>query len=153
LRLSYLTLKDDREFVEHSLEEVLQDCPPVALINVEGALYFGAVEDLEQHVEEILQRGVRVIILRLRHMHLLASTGVTALEGLVTRADQLGTTVLLCGVTNEIEATLASSGLKSLVGNGRTFKATDTLFESTHQALRLATHLTGPNPISQPACC
>lgn len=153
LRLSYLTLKGDREFVEHSLQEVLHTCPPVALINVEGALYFGAVEDLEQHVEEILQRGVRVIILRLRHMHLLASTGVTALEGLVTRADQLGTTVLLCGVTPEIETTLASSGLKSLVGTGRTFKATDTLFESTHQALQLATHLTGPNALPQPACC
>ena len=153
LRLSYLTLRGDREFVEHSLEQVLGDCPPVALINVEGALYFGAVEDLERHVEEILKRRVKVIILRLRHMHLLASTGVTALEGLVIRADQLGTTVLLCGVTNEIEATLASSGLKLLVGPKRTFKATDTLFESTHQALQLATHLAGPDSRLQSNYC
>jgi len=143
LRLSYLTLNGNKDFVEHSLEDVLRDCPPIALINVEGALYFGAVEDLERHVEEILEEAVKVIILRVRHMHLLASTGVTALEGLVLRAEQLGTTVLLCGVTNEIETTLASSGLKSLVGTSRTFKATDTLFESTHQALQVATRLAG----------
>jgi SulP family sulfate permease len=143
LRLSYLTLSGNKDFVEHNLEEVLRECPPIALIDVEGALYFGAVEDLERHVEEILQKGVKVIILRVRHMHLLASTGVTALEGLVTRAEQLGTTVLLCGVTAEIETTLASSGIKSLVGSKRTFKATDTLFESTHQALQLAKHIVG----------
>lgn len=141
LRLSYLTVNGNNDFVEHQLEDVLRDCPPVALINVEGALYFGAVEDLERHVEEILEKEVKVIILRVRHMHLLASTGVTALEGLVMRAEQRGTTVLLCGVTNELEATLASSGLEALVGPRRTFRATDTLFESTHQALRLATSL------------
>jgi anti-anti-sigma factor len=98
---------------------------------------------LERHVEEILEKEVKVIILRVRHMHLLASTGVTALEGLVMRAEQRGTTVLLCGVTDEVEATLASSGLKALVGPRRTFRATNTLFESTHQALRLATSIAG----------
>ena len=152
LRLSYLTLNGNKDFVEHNLAEVLRDCPPIALIDVEGALYFGAVEDLERHVEEILQKRVKVIILRVRHMHLLASTGVTALEGLVTRAEQLGTTVLMCGVTAEIETTLASSGIKSLVGSKRTFKATDTLFESTHQALQLAKHIVGQDVQLEQSC-
>lgn len=138
IKLSYLTLNGERQFVEHGLDDILRDCPPVALVNVEGALYFGAVEDLERNVEEILERGVKVIILRVRHMHLLASTGVTALEGLVTRADQMGVTVLLCGITHEIEPTLASSGLETLVGSNRIFKASDTLFESTHRALHEA---------------
>jgi SulP family sulfate permease len=143
LKLSYLTLNGNGGFVEHGLDDVLRECPPVALINVEGALYFGAVEDLEQHIEEILQRGVKVVILRVRNMHLLASTGVTALEGLITRAEQLGTTVLLCGITDEIEATLASSGIESMVGSRRTFRARETLFEATHEALRYAGTLVG----------
>ncbi len=144
LKLSYLTLNGNGGFVEHSLDDVLRERPSVALINVEGALYFGAVEDLEQHVEEILQRGVQVIILRVRHMHLLASTGVTALEGLITRAEQLGTTVLLCGVTDEIETTLTSSGIESMVGSKRTFKASETLFEATHEALQYASTIVEP---------
>jgi SulP family sulfate permease len=141
LKLSYLTRTATHQFVEHSLDDVRRDCPPVALINVEGALYFGAVEDLETHIEEIFHRGVKVVILRVRHMHLMASTGVTAIEGLANRASQLGITLLMCGVTDEVESTLLTSGTGQLVNINRIFKATDTLFESAHHALNFAENL------------
>ena len=64
----------------------------------------------------------------------------------------MGVTVLLCGITDEIEATLASSGLDTLVGSGRIFKASDTLFESTHRALREANEMIRPQEL-QPQYC
>jgi len=141
LKLSYLTRTADYQFVEHNLDDVRRECPAVALINVEGALYFGAVEDLETHIEEIFHRGVKVVILRVRNMHLMASTGVTAIEGLANRAGQLGITLLMSGVTAEVESTLLTSGSGQLVEINRMFKATDTMFESTHQALNFAENL------------
>lgn len=138
VRLSYLTLNDSGQFVEHSLEDVLRDRPSIAVINVEGALYFGAVAALERHLSRVLEAGVEVVILRLRRMRLLASTGVTALEGLVRRANQQGVTLLVCGVTDDVAATLGASEINALFGDERTFGATEVLFESTRQALEHA---------------
>ncbi|MBN2501128.1 MAG: SulP family inorganic anion transporter [Anaerolineales bacterium] len=135
LELSYLKLNQQGEFEEHNLADIEQEHPSIAIVNIEGALYFGAVDDLEERLEEIMVRDVRVVILRMRRMRLLASTGVTTLKTLVTRAEHMGTSVVICGVPEEINATLESSGITALVGEQRVFPANDTLFSASREAL------------------
>jgi len=75
LSLTYLLLNRDGKFAEYDIEEVCQKKPDMAVINVEGPLYFAAVQDLEDRITEMIDAGVKIIVLRLRRMHLLASSG------------------------------------------------------------------------------
>lgn len=138
LRMSYLTLNDEGLFVENSIESVQQIHPRVALINVEGALYFGAADDLEKQIIRTFNAGVKVIILRLRRVHLMASTGVTAMQHVVKQAEKMGIRVVLCGINADIEHVLKDSGLLHQIGPERTFLASQTLFASTCQAVEAA---------------
>jgi len=138
IQLRYLTLNENGQVTEHSLEDLAAERPPIALINVEGTLYFAAVDDMETKLRALLQTGVKVLILRVRRLHLLASTGVIALRRIVTSARDSGATVLICGVTEEVGEILASSDFASHAEVEPVFKASDILFESTSQALRRA---------------
>jgi sulfate permease, SulP family len=78
LELSYLTVNEDGYFVEHRLEDLYKNPPEIAIINIEGDLYFGAVSDLEAAMDRLLSAGIKVMILRIRRMRRMASTGVSA---------------------------------------------------------------------------
>jgi len=146
IRLSYLTLNEHGAFVEHSVEDCICAQTPIALINLEGVLYFAAADALEQQLTALLQSGTKVVILRVRRLRLLAGSGVSALKRIFSRASQLGIIILICGVTDEVNEFLESSGLKSVLGANRTFKASDALFESTHQALQCAREIVSGEP-------
>ncbi len=135
LRMSYLTVDEHGYFVEHGLDSIPQIYPRVVVVNIEGPLYFGATEDLERQLIRIFHSDAKVIILRMRRVHLLASTGVTVLENILRQANTLGILVMFSGVTGEIETVLAHSGLANLLGPGRAFPATQTLFSATREAL------------------
>lgn len=146
LQLTYLKVNPSGGVSEYELQDVLRERPSLAIINVEGALYFGAADDLERHLEEVFQAGVKVVILRMRRTRLLASTGVTALENLAMRANQAGVSVLICGLSEDAEKTLNAAGIENLIGDQQTFLATHTLFESTHKALQRAREMVRQDP-------
>jgi SulP family sulfate permease len=137
VQLSYLVERDGK-FIERSYAELVQNPPPIAIIHVEGALYFGATDDLEQRLDTLFRSGVKVAILRLRRVRFLASTGVTALERIAASAKRHGTRVMLCGVRDEVADTLQASGASALFGAENIFKADDALFESTKMAWQSA---------------
>lgn len=126
------------KFSERRLEEILQTCPPIAIINIEGALYFAAVEDLERQLDVLFTSGVKTVILRMRRVRLLDSTGVTALERIATTARKSSVTVMLCGLREDVATMLEASGITHTFGAENIFKADDTLFESTQMALQYA---------------
>lgn len=71
----------------------------IALVRLDGALFFGASDRL---VEEISRLGeIDVIVLRLSHVRLLDATGARALAELVQTIERDGTTVILKGVRAE----------------------------------------------------
>jgi SulP family sulfate permease len=76
----------------------------IALVRVDGALFFGASDRL---VDEITQLGqVDVVVLRLSHLRLVDATGARALAGLVETIERDGTTVIVKGVRAEHAALL-----------------------------------------------
>ncbi|HSV85111.1 MAG TPA: SulP family inorganic anion transporter [Levilinea sp.] len=138
LELSYLTVNEEGSFLERRLEDLYQDPPEIAMINIEGDLYFGAVSDLEAAMDRLLSAGIKVMILRIRRMRRLASTGVSALQWSVIAARRQGTEILICGAGPQALAVLESSGISALVGAENIFPGSDVLFRSTRQALARA---------------
>jgi sulfate permease, SulP family len=138
LRMSYLTLDEKGYFVEHNMDIVTRLHPKIVLINIEGPLYFGAIDDLERQLIRIFHSQAKVVILRMRRVHLLASSGVTVLENILHQANNLGIIVLFSGVTGEIDQIMRTSGISNLIGPGQTFPASQTLFAATREAIDAA---------------
>ena len=135
VNLSYILEDEDGQFIELPMERIEERKPEIAIVNVEGDLYFAAVEGLEEQISRILDSGLKVLILRFRRTHLLASTGIMALDHLVKAAKAKGVEILFCGVHDEIRQTLESSGILDSVGQSRIFIANDQLFTSAQKAL------------------
>jgi SulP family sulfate permease len=138
LHLSYLTMNQNGAFVERHLDTLLEERPTVAIVNIDGALYFGAVDALEKRMDQVLDAGVRVVILRLRRTHLAASTAISALEHLTSRAKGLGILLLISGVSPDLRSRLMATGIGALIEEPCLFGASEVLFESTRQALAYA---------------
>lgn len=135
LNLSYLILNGNDKFTELKIDEVYQKKPEVAVINIEGPLYFAAVQDLEDQITRMIEVGVKVIVLRLRRMHLMASSGISTLELLIRRAKKRGVEIRLAGVSQEVTDTLSGCGLECVIGEENIFKATEIPYEATRRAI------------------
>jgi SulP family sulfate permease len=138
INLSYLVVDKEGHFLEMPMERIETREPQIAIINVEGDLYFAAVEDLQNQLEHILDTDVRVLILRFRRTHLLASTGVMALDRLIKAAYAKGVHILFCGVHPEVRQPLESAGITDMLGDEKIFSAQPELFQSTQMAMKKA---------------
>jgi len=86
MNLSYFIENEEGQFIEYPLQGIEKQTPHIAIINIEGDLFFAAVQDLQDQVERILETDIKVLILRFRRTHLLASTGIMALDHIVRLA-------------------------------------------------------------------
>lgn len=136
LQLSYLVMNGNNKFTEKSIREVFETKPNVAVINVEGPLYFAAVQDLEDQVTEMIDVGVGLIILRLRRAHLIASSGISTLEVLVRRVREQGGNIRLTGVSDDVLQTLLDCKLEEEIHADNIFMATEIPYESTRAAIK-----------------
>lgn len=138
VNLTYILEDEHGQFIELPMDRLEEIHPEIAIVNIEGDLYFAAVEGLEEQINRILNSGLKVLILRFRRSHLLASTGILALGHIINEAKNKGVEVLFCGVHDEIRETLESSGILDSIGQQRIFIANDQLFTSAQKALEEA---------------
>ena len=141
MNLSYIVEDDEGDFIELPVNQIESQTPKIAIVNVEGDLYFAAVEDLQNQIEQILESGIKVLILRFRRTHLLASTGVMALDQLLKSAKGKGVEVIFCGIQEEVLEPLESAGITEMIGESRILLASKKLFDSTQKALSEARNL------------
>lgn len=138
MNLSYLIEDESGQFIELPLEGIKERQPRIAIVNIEGDLYFAAAEDLQSQITEILKTDIKVMILRFRRTHLLASTGVMALDQIIQAARKQGVRIMLAGLQEEVLEPLQAAGITGLVGDAHIFRANVQLFDSTHRALEEA---------------
>ncbi len=138
LHLNYLVFNEQGQAIEKPLDVLYATRPPVAVISVEGSLYFGAVGDLEKAILRCQEVGVSVLVLRLRQMHMLGSTGTTALHWAIAASKKKGMRILLSGVTAQARAVLDAGGITQLIGEENVYGSTETLFDATLQAVEKA---------------
>jgi sulfate permease, SulP family len=138
LHLSYLIINNDDRFMEKPIQELFSCCPKTAIIDVEGEMSFGAVEQLETIISRCQNIGIKVLILRLRRMRLLSSTGIVSLQGLINNSQKAGMTIILSEVGSEAYHLLENSKIIQLIGEVHIFKSTEIMFESTRLAMEYA---------------
>jgi SulP family sulfate permease len=135
MNLSYIVEDNQGNLLELSVDKISTQTPRIAIVNIEGDLYFAAVQDLQNQIEQILETGIKVLILRFRRTHLLASTGVMVLDNLIQSARDKHVDVIFSGINEEVLDPLESAGITEMLGESKIFLANNKLFDSTQKAL------------------
>ncbi len=106
--------KEEEEIDDYHIES--RDVPDdVTVFEVQGSLFFGAVEQFKETLSEIRSRP-RVFILRMRSVRAIDATALQAIEDLVTRLQKEGVQFLVSGIHAQPMVALRSSGLIDLIG-------------------------------------
>ena len=87
----------------------------VTVFEINGPFFFGAVETFRETLDTLGERP-RVLIVRMRDVHALDSTGMHALRDVVKRSRRTGTEVVLSDVQPQPRAALEASGILEEIG-------------------------------------
>lgn len=118
--------------------------PHIAIIHVEGELFFGAADLFQEHVRQQIEReDLRVVILRLKNARHLDATTVFALRGLHDWMCQTNRHLLISGVHGGVLRVLTRSGLLRHLGVENVFPAELNPNLATKKALQRAQSLLG----------
>lgn len=109
--------------------------PELAIIHVEGEIFFGGVDILEEQIQKIAQREeVKVIILRMKRAFCLDATSVFTLMNIYKDLEKQNKLLIISGATERVEKIFHKSGFDEVVGEEHIFYAQKTLFQSTLEA-------------------
>jgi anti-anti-sigma factor len=114
----------------------------VIFLQLEGDLFFGVADELQDRLTRLAHSGVRVAILRLKRTHSVDATALHVLEKFAQEMRDREGYVILCGVKTELMDDLRGYGLVDLIGRENVFPAGGQVFESAKLALARARELT-----------
>ena len=107
---------------------------PVVTINMEGDLYFAAVEDLDYELLRCLTLETRVVVLRMKRLRAVGSTAMNILEHFWDLLRKRGIRLIVCGIEDDLAKVMTGSGLRAEIGESNIFYADNRLFQSTELA-------------------
>jgi SulP family sulfate permease len=110
----------------------------VVTINMEGDLYFAAVEDLDYELVRCLTPQTRVVVLRMKRLRAVGSTAMAILDHYYELLRDRNITLVVCGIEDELKRVMTGSGLRETIGEQNIFYADNKLFQSTELALARA---------------
>jgi SulP family sulfate permease len=87
----------------------------VQIYAIDGPFFFGAAEKFRETLSQVAGNP-RVVVLLMRNVSAIDSTGIRALEDIVTRFKKSGTAVVLVGVHAQPMVAISRAGLVDLVG-------------------------------------
>lgn len=96
----------------------------VEVYEIDGPFFFGAVEAFRETIGQVT-RSPRVLVVRMRHVHALDSTGMHVLADLARRSRQSGRTLILSGVQAQPLAALTASPVADAIGRENIFSTFD----------------------------
>ncbi len=116
--------------------------PQIAIIHVEGELFFGAADLFQEQVRQQAEdENIRVFILRMKNARHLDASTVMALEALHDYLRKTDRHLLISGCTADVERVLRNSGLLKQIGEENLFPAETNPTLSTRKALLRARKL------------
>lgn len=137
IRKVTLTTKVSRltpDRVERDRAHILQDkfIPAyVAVFRIQGPFLFGATDKLEEVARE-LPNLPPVIILRLRHMTAIDSTGIQALEDFADQVHRSGRALILCGALEQPAKFMQAAEFEQHVGHENICENVTKALERSH---------------------
>lgn len=108
-------------------------CPQLAVVDILGDIYFGAVNHVEESIQDILAAtpGQRFVLLRMHSVQQLDISGIRMLEGLLRQLRERGGDLYFVRVREPVLARMRASGFIEQLGPGHLLDedtAIDTLF-------------------------
>ncbi len=87
------------------------------LLGLEGDLFFGVVEELEEHLSRIAANGARAIIIRMKRAHAIDATAAETLATFALQFQAQGGRLMLCGLKPDLHARVVRSHLGEVLGS------------------------------------
>ena len=116
LHLVEMVAAGPRAYREIELDEHTGE-HPITLLQLEGDLFFGVVDELEEKLERIAGNGTKAIIIRLKRAHAIDATAAETLADFATWFRSQGGRLVLCGVKPALHARIARSHLGDVLGD------------------------------------
>ncbi len=113
----------------------------VVFLQLEGDLFFGVADELAEHLNALAHSPARVVVMRLKRTLSIDSTVLHALDQFARNMHERDKYLLLCGVRQELMASLERYGVVDSIGRENVFPTTFGVFTSAKQALRRAQQL------------
>jgi len=111
--------KDGRRLVNIKRFPQVKECPQVAIVRIDGSLYFGAVERVADYFQELAEEGVRVVLLVAQGINFVDLTGAEWLEREVHKWQQRGGDFLIMGLKQVAQDVLVKGGFRQKIGESR----------------------------------
>jgi SulP family sulfate permease len=120
IRQIYLNSEDDKTDKLFS-EEINYETSKVLLFEINGPLFFGAAQQFQESLINTNTKP-KFVIIRLRYVPFIDTTGFQRLKEIIKTFHVGGTTVILSGVSDELKKEFELNSLYSLVSKERVFK-------------------------------
>lgn len=127
----------------------IRNDPHIAIIHVEGELFFGAADLFRDEIRNVGQEPeLRALILRMRNAHHLDATSIMALEDLIVSMQKAGRYLLLSGASKEVYRIMRDTGVLEVLGRDNFFIASPSNPNlATRNALKRAQVLLGDEKV------
>ena len=109
------------------------DCPQISIYTVEGPLFFGAAQTFEDTLLHEIQMRPNVLILRLRKVPFIDTTGEEYFRHIVRDFQATGGKLFVTGVHPTLKAILQANGLMQEIGEKHFF---DNTGDAINEAMR-----------------
>ena len=119
------------------------DCPQVTILNVEGALFFGAATKFEKEVLNHIPL-IRMLIIRLGRVPIIDATGERALMTIAESCRKHKVHLMISGLQEQPAEMLGSTGLLDVVGRNNVFPRTGPAIETALSEMDLGICATCP---------
>ena len=119
-------------------------CGRILIFGLEGEMYFGSGQSLEQHLDAIEARltpETQVVVFRVKRARSPDAVGMALMERCVDRLQARGIQVLMCGVRRSFFACMERCGLAAKLGESNIFLERRVRLTSTLLAIRHACEL------------
>lgn len=110
----------------------------LVLLAIEGDLFFGVVEELEEHLSRTAANGARAIIIRMKRAHAIDATAAESLATFAIQFQAKGGRLMLCGLKPELHAQVMRSHLGEVLGPDNVLLTDDRQLGSLRRAIARA---------------
>lgn len=129
-------------FIERPIEDRAGN-RAVMFLQVEGDLFFGVADELQDRLAALASSPVRVFVIRLKRTHSIDATVLSVVERFVDQVQRRGGHVILCGIKPELLEDIRAFGLAAKIGENNVFETGFGIFTSAKRALARARQLLG----------
>ncbi len=108
-----------------------KECPQLSIYQIEGSLFFGAVDALEKQLHGADFESDKVIIVRMKQVRTIDATGVHSLEKLLKELREKNKNIIFVGVNEDVRTAFEKSGALKEIGE-------ENIVDNTEEAIKFA---------------